>query len=155
VNNGRILGSPRRSQQGSLGFILVGKIRHSMSGHMGSSITRYPKLLVKGDKDVEKHWFLCDTIWRSRGNLDENKLVEFQTTLRGQTLKWYIEDIEPDCKEEPLPSTMCIINSFPSSRYLIQSNKISLSCERFNRERVSPHGSTVRSLRILLGYYCI
>jgi hypothetical protein len=49
--------------------------------------------LGKGDEDVEKHWFLCEAIWRSRGNLDANKLVEFQTTLRGRALKWYMKAI--------------------------------------------------------------
>jgi hypothetical protein len=43
---------------------------------------------------VEKHWFLCEAIWRSRRTPDANKLVEFQTTLRGHTLKWYMNIIE-------------------------------------------------------------
>jgi hypothetical protein len=38
---------------------------------------------------------LCEAIWRSRGTLDANKLVEFQTTLRGHALKWYMKVIEP------------------------------------------------------------
>jgi hypothetical protein len=46
-------------------------------------------------KTVEQHWFLCKDIWRSRGTLDANKLVEFQTTLRGRALKWYMNIIEP------------------------------------------------------------
>jgi hypothetical protein len=83
-----ILGSPGRSQPGPLGFILVGIVRLEMDGHMGGSIDQYPKFWGKGDEDVEEHWFLCEAIWRSRGNLDVNKLVEFQTTLRGRVLKW-------------------------------------------------------------------
>jgi hypothetical protein len=55
-----------------------------------------PKILGKGDEDVQQHWFLCEAIWRSRGTLDANKLVEFQTTLRGHALKWYMKSIEPD-----------------------------------------------------------
>jgi hypothetical protein len=83
MNTGRLLGSHGRSQLGPLGFIFVGEVRLEMAGKVGGSITRYPKLWGKGDEDVEKHWFLCEAIWRSRGTLDANKLVEFQTTLRG------------------------------------------------------------------------
>jgi hypothetical protein len=50
---------------------------------------------VKGMRMFEQHWFLCEAIWRSRGTLDANKLVEFQTTLRGHALKWYMKSIEP------------------------------------------------------------
>jgi hypothetical protein len=48
-----------------------------MAGNAGGSIAQYPKFWVKGDKDVEKHWFLCEAIWRSKGTLDANKLVKF------------------------------------------------------------------------------
>jgi hypothetical protein len=58
-----------------------------MVGNMGVSIARYPKFWGEGDKDVEQHWFICEAIWRSRGTLDANKLVEFHTTLRGRSLK--------------------------------------------------------------------
>jgi hypothetical protein len=51
--------------------------------------------LGKGDEDMEQHWFLCEAIWLSCGNLDVNKLVNFQTTLRGRYLKWYMKSIEP------------------------------------------------------------
>jgi len=37
---------------------------------------------------------MCEVIWRSRGTLDANKLVEFQTILRGRALKWYMNSIE-------------------------------------------------------------
>jgi hypothetical protein len=77
ASTGRILGSPGRSQARPLGFILIGTTRSTMASHMGGSISRYPKFLVKGDEDVEKHWFLCEEIWRSRGTPDVNKLVEF------------------------------------------------------------------------------
>jgi hypothetical protein len=66
-----------------------------MVGNAGGSIARYPKLWGKADEYVEQHWFLCEAIWSSRGTLDENKLVEFHTTLRGRDLKWYKKDIEP------------------------------------------------------------
>jgi hypothetical protein len=95
VSTGRILGSPGRSQAGPLGFILIRAPRSTMVGHAGGSISRYPKFWGKGDEDVEQHWFLCEAIWRSRGTPDANKLVEFQTTLRGHTLKWYMNIIEP------------------------------------------------------------
>ena len=39
-----------------------------------------------GEEDVEQNWFLCEAIWRSKGIQDGAKLVEFQTTLRGQAL---------------------------------------------------------------------
>jgi hypothetical protein len=86
-----ILGSPSKSQPGSLGFILVGAVRLEMDGNAAGLMDRYPEFLGKGDEDVEKHWFLCEEIWRSRGTLDANKLVEFRTTLRGHTLKWYMK----------------------------------------------------------------
>ena len=66
-----------------------------MASHVGGSISRYPEFWGKGDEFVEQHWFLCEAIWRSRGTPDANKLVEFQTTLRGRTLKWYMKTIEP------------------------------------------------------------
>jgi hypothetical protein len=65
-----------------------------MVGNMGGLISPYPKLWGKGDKYVEQHWFLCEAIWRSRGTLDANKLVEFHTNLRGHALKWYMNSIE-------------------------------------------------------------
>jgi hypothetical protein len=54
-----------------------------------------PKFRGKGDKYVDKKWFLCEAICRSSRTLDANKLVEFQTTLRGHALKWFMKDIEP------------------------------------------------------------
>jgi len=87
INDGRTLGSPSVSQPGPLSFILIGIVRPTMVGHMGGLIARYLELLGKGDEDVEQHWFLCEAIWRSKGTLDENKLVEFYTTLRGRALK--------------------------------------------------------------------
>jgi hypothetical protein len=83
----RILGSPSRLQPGPLGFILIGVVRSTMVGNTRGMIDRYPKFLRKGDEDVEQHWFLCEAMWRSRGTLDVNKLVELQTTLRGCDLK--------------------------------------------------------------------
>jgi hypothetical protein len=94
MNIGRILGSPSISQLVQLGFTLIGAVRSTMVRNSGAWITRYPKYLGKGDEDVEKHWFLCEAIWRSRGTLDSNKLVEFQTTLRGRSLKWCMKAIE-------------------------------------------------------------
>jgi hypothetical protein len=41
ASTGRILGSPGRSQEGSLGFILIGATRSTMVGHAGGSIARY------------------------------------------------------------------------------------------------------------------
>jgi hypothetical protein len=95
ASTGRILGSPGRSQLGTLGFILIGATRSTMDGHEGGSIARYPEFWGIGDKDFEQHWFLCEAIWRSRGTLDSNKLVEFQTTSRGCALKWYMKVIDP------------------------------------------------------------
>jgi hypothetical protein len=94
ASTGRILGSPGRSQAGPLGFILIRTTGPAMASQ-GGSIARYPEFWGKGDEDVEQHWFLCEAIWRSRGTPDANKLVEFQTTLRGHTLKWYMNIIEP------------------------------------------------------------
>jgi hypothetical protein len=65
-----------------------------MAGNVRGSIARYPKFWGKRDEDVEQHWFLCEAIWRSKGTLDENKLVEFHTTLRGHALKWYMKAID-------------------------------------------------------------
>jgi len=69
-----------------------------------------PIILGKGDKDVEKHWFLCEAIWISIGSLDANKLVEFQTTLRGYSLKWYMKDIEPRMQEKSFTLSQVCLN---------------------------------------------
>jgi hypothetical protein len=92
---GRILGSPGKSQEGLLGFILIGTKSSVLVSHTGVSIARYPEFCGKGDEDIEQHWFLCEAIWISRGTPDVNKLVEFQTTLRGCALKWYMNIIKP------------------------------------------------------------
>ena len=68
-----------------------------MAIHAGGSIARYLEFWGKGDEDVEQHWFLCEAIWRSKGTLDANKLVKFQTTLRGHALKWYMKIIDQEC----------------------------------------------------------
>jgi hypothetical protein len=83
------------SQPGHSGFILVGFPNPLMVNQHAGSLTRYPEFWGKGDEDVEQHWFLCESIWRSHRTLDANKLVEFQTTLRGWALKWYMKEIEP------------------------------------------------------------
>ena len=77
MNTRRILGSPIISQPGYLGFTLIGKVKSTMVGNVGGSTTQYLEFWGKGDDDVEQHWFLCEAIWRSRGTLDSNKLVEF------------------------------------------------------------------------------
>jgi hypothetical protein len=52
------------------------------------------------DEDVEQHWFLYEAIWRSSETLDAENLVDFQTTLRGQALKWYMKSIESGYQEQ-------------------------------------------------------
>jgi hypothetical protein len=94
VKSWRIAGSPYKSQPGPLRFIFIGKKTPKMVGNTRGSIARYPKFWGKGDEDVEQHLFLCESIRRSRGTLDANKLVQFQTTLRGRALKWCMKDIE-------------------------------------------------------------
>jgi hypothetical protein len=97
-----------------------------MDGNMGGSIARYPKFWGKGDEDVEKHWFLCEAIWRSRGTLDANKLVEFQTTLRGRALKWYMKAIEPGVQGQAFTlAQVCL--KFIAEFKLPQSEKQALS----------------------------
>jgi hypothetical protein len=76
------------------GFILLWFPNPSMVNQHAGSLTRYLEFWGKGDEDVEQHLFLCETIWRSRRTLYENKLVDFQTTLRGWALKWYMKAIE-------------------------------------------------------------
>jgi hypothetical protein len=82
------------SQPGPSRFILIGSPSSPMETQHAGSLTRYPEFWGKGDEDVEQHWFLCKAIWRSLGTLDANKIVEFQTTLRGCSLKWYMKSIE-------------------------------------------------------------
>jgi hypothetical protein len=65
------------SQPGPLGFILIGLSSLQMVGQHVGSLTRYPKFWGKGDEDVEQHWFLCESIWRSHKTLDTSKLVKF------------------------------------------------------------------------------
>jgi hypothetical protein len=55
ASTGKIYGSPSRSQEGSLGFILIGAPRSTMVGHAVGSISRHPKLWAKEDEDVEQH----------------------------------------------------------------------------------------------------
>jgi hypothetical protein len=94
VSTWRILGSPGVLEVGPLGFKLIGTTRLTMASHVGGSISRYQEFWVKGDEDVEQHWFLYEEIWIFRQTLDANKLVEFLTTLRGHSLKWYMNIIE-------------------------------------------------------------
>jgi hypothetical protein len=54
-------------QPGPSGFLLVGFTPSGMAGAQGGSSMRYPDLWDKGEEDVEKHWFLCKGIWRSKG----------------------------------------------------------------------------------------
>jgi hypothetical protein len=135
VNSGRIVGSPGRSQPGPLGFILIGTRTPTMDGNIGGSIARYPEFWGKGDEDVEQHWFLCEAIWRSRGTLDANKLVEFQTTLRGHALKWYMKDIEPGVQGHAFTLDQ-VHHKFIVEFKLPQSEQQSLSelCEIQQRE---------------------
>ena len=58
----RILGSPGRSQEGPLGFILIRTKILAMVGHVGGSIARYSEFVGKGDEDIEQHWFLREAI---------------------------------------------------------------------------------------------
>jgi hypothetical protein len=71
------------SQLELLGLILVGFLNPSMENQPAIYLTRYLEFWGKGFEDVEQHWFLCEALWRSCETLDVNKLVEFQTTLRG------------------------------------------------------------------------
>lgn len=82
-------------QPGPGGFILVGFKSAHMAGTSGGSFPRYPEFWGKGDEDVEQHWYLCEAIWRSRATPEASKLVEFQTTLRGRALRWYIQFVDP------------------------------------------------------------
>jgi hypothetical protein len=74
---------------------LIREERSTMASHAGGSISLYLEFWGKGDEDVEQHWFLGEAIWRSKGNLDVNNLVELHNTLIGHTLKWYMNIIKP------------------------------------------------------------
>jgi hypothetical protein len=65
------------SQLGPSGFILVGFLNPSIVNQHAGSLNRYNECWDKGDEDVEKHWFLCESIWRYHETLDKNKLFEF------------------------------------------------------------------------------
>ena len=52
-----------------------------MVGTQGGSTLRLPDLLVKGDEDVEQHWFLCQAIYNVKGISPSTKMVNFWTTL--------------------------------------------------------------------------
>lgn len=69
--------------------------------NIGGSLTRYPELWGNGDEDVEQHWYLCEAIWRPRGTPDATKRVEFQTTLRGRSLRWYIQFVDSPAGGQP------------------------------------------------------
>ena len=80
-------------QPGPSGFVLVSFAPVNMVG-IGGSLTQYPYFWGKGDEDVEQHQFLCGVIRRSRVVSYASKLVEFENTLRGQALIWYIKFID-------------------------------------------------------------
>ena len=41
------------------------------------------------------NWYLCKVLWKYRETFDESNPVEFQTTLRGQPLRWYMKLVDP------------------------------------------------------------
>jgi hypothetical protein len=91
-------------EPGHLGFIFIGSPNPPMIHQHTNYLTRFPKFQGKGVEDVEQHWFLCETIWQSRGTMDANKIVDFKTMLRGQELKWYMKSIEPrNLEAQPFP----------------------------------------------------
>jgi hypothetical protein len=122
-----------------------------MSRNFGGSLARYTKFLDKGDEDVEKHWFLCEVIWRSRGTLDANKLVEFQTTWRGRALKWYMKAIELGAQGHAFTLDKVQIKFIAEFKIPQSEQKGLLSCVEFRRGKVNQHGNIVKSLRMLLG----
>lgn len=66
-----------------------------MAGATDSTVMYVPEFSGKGDSDADKHWFLCESIWRAkRVAAPESKLVEFQTTLLLRALQWYIKFIQ-------------------------------------------------------------
>lgn len=49
---------------------------------------------MKGGEDVEQHWYLCEGIWKGCQTSDATKLIEFQSTLWDQALRWFIKRID-------------------------------------------------------------
>jgi len=39
------------------------------------SLTRYPKFVGRGVEDVEKHWYLCEVVWRAFQTPDATKII--------------------------------------------------------------------------------
>jgi hypothetical protein len=63
-----------------------------MDGVTISSTLCLPELSGRDDNYVEQHWLLCESIWRVKSTTaSDAKLVEFQTTLQGRALQWYIQ----------------------------------------------------------------
>jgi len=58
---------------------------------MVGSFTRHPYFSSRGNEDVEKHWYLCEAIWRARQMPDNMKLIKFLEILREQVLWWFIK----------------------------------------------------------------
>jgi hypothetical protein len=53
---------------------------------------RLPTFKGDGSKDPEKHWFLCEAVWSIKNIFDEFfKRAQFNTTLRDNTLSWYMK----------------------------------------------------------------
>lgn len=73
-------------QSGSQGFVLVLPGQSNMAINNVEPLTFYPNVLGRGDEDVEKHWYLCEVVWRKRNTPKATKLIEFQTNLRDQYL---------------------------------------------------------------------
>lgn len=59
--------------------------------NMVGSFTRYTEFVGRGNEDVEKHWYLCEAIWRVRQTQGNVRPVEFQTTLTERDLHWFIK----------------------------------------------------------------
>jgi hypothetical protein len=48
------------------GFILMNDYTNDMVGAINRTTMSLSKFLGKGDSDVEKHCFLCESIWREK-----------------------------------------------------------------------------------------
>jgi hypothetical protein len=68
---------------------------HTQSGNPRISMAdemRLPTFRGDGSEDPDQHWFLCESVWSIKNVTNEAvKQAQFSTTLRYNTLSWYMK----------------------------------------------------------------
>ena len=58
---------------------------------MAGDEMKLPIFHGNGTDDLEQYWFLCEAIWTSRQDVDDDvKKIQLETTLSGRALEWFM-----------------------------------------------------------------